>query len=159
MYCNVLYSRIMMGGQRGVMQQRRGIQSTTRRVPTTTMMTEVLVRRRRFSDDQVSTLIEKDTDTKKSSEKEKEESASSSSSSSSQPPRVITSIDKHGICHVTLNRPEKINACDLPMFEAIAETASNLRDDRSIRAVILSGKGKGFCSGLDVVRNITVQGL
>jgi enoyl-CoA hydratase/carnithine racemase len=45
-----------------------------------------------------------------------------------------------------------LNAVDLAMFEAIAETASNLRNDRSIRAVIIRGKGRAFCTGLDVVR-------
>jgi enoyl-CoA hydratase/carnithine racemase len=59
-------------------------------------------------------------------------------------------MDNNGICHVRLNRPDKLNACDLPMFEAIAETASRLRDDRSLRAVVLSGNGRAFCTGLDV---------
>jgi enoyl-CoA hydratase/carnithine racemase len=55
-----------------------------------------------------------------------------------------------GIKHVEFNRPEKINALDIQQFHAIAKVAKELREDRSIRAVILSGKGKGFCSGLDV---------
>lgn len=52
--------------------------------------------------------------------------------------------------HVELSRPEKMNSLDLPMFKAIAETAVSLRDDQSVRAVILSGRGKAFCSGLDM---------
>ncbi|KAL3926911.1 MAG: hypothetical protein SGBAC_013289 [Bacillariaceae sp.] len=36
------------------------------------------------------------------------------------------------------------------MFEAVAETASKLREDRSLRAVLVSGKGRAFCTGLDV---------
>ena len=65
-------------------------------------------------------------------------------------PRVEANIDSKGIARVVLNRPDKLNAVDLPMFEAIAETASNLRNDRSVRAVVISGKGRAFCSGLDV---------
>jgi enoyl-CoA hydratase/carnithine racemase len=64
--------------------------------------------------------------------------------------RVITTVDSNGIAHVQLNRPDKLNACDLAMFEAVAETASHLRQDRAIRAVILSGQGRAFCTGLDV---------
>jgi enoyl-CoA hydratase/carnithine racemase len=65
--------------------------------------------------------------------------------------RVETTIDTAtGIAHVVLNRPEKLNALDLAMFEAISETAKTLQADRSIRAVILSGNGRAFCTGLDI---------
>jgi enoyl-CoA hydratase/carnithine racemase len=65
--------------------------------------------------------------------------------------RVETTIDTAtGIAHVVLNRPEKLNALDLSMFEAISDTAKKLQNDRSIRAVILSGKGRAFCTGLDI---------
>jgi hypothetical protein len=57
-----------------------------------------------------------------------------------------------GLIKIELFRPDKLNSLDIPMFEAIAETASRIRDDRSIRAVILCGAGRAFCSGLDVVR-------
>jgi enoyl-CoA hydratase/carnithine racemase len=65
--------------------------------------------------------------------------------------RVTTTVDPStGICHVVLSRPSKLNAVDMAMFEAIAGAARDLRTDRSIRAVILSGKGRAFCTGLDV---------
>lgn len=54
------------------------------------------------------------------------------------------------IAHVTLSRPDKLNALDMPMFEAIVKAAKRIRKDKTIRAVILSGEGKAFCSGLDV---------
>jgi enoyl-CoA hydratase/carnithine racemase len=63
---------------------------------------------------------------------------------------VTTSTDKDGICEVVLNRPDKLNACDMKMFQSIAEAASQLRDDRSVRAVIVRGEGRAFCTGLDV---------
>jgi enoyl-CoA hydratase/carnithine racemase len=75
----------------------------------------------------------------------------SSTTVTTKPPRVDTTIDSDGICHVVLNRQDKLNSLDLAMFEAIAKTASELRTDRSIRAVIMSGKGRAFCTGLDVV--------
>ena len=64
--------------------------------------------------------------------------------------RVETTIDSNGIARVCLNRPDKLNALDLRMFEAIAAEATKLKDNKSIRAVILSGKGRAFSTGLDV---------
>ncbi len=54
-----------------------------------------------------------------------------------------------GVVHVLLNRPEKKNALDQGMFEGLREAALQVRDDRSVRAVVLSGAGDCFCSGLD----------
>jgi enoyl-CoA hydratase/carnithine racemase len=54
-----------------------------------------------------------------------------------------------GVADVRLNRPEKLNALDLAMFDALVETGEQLAQDRSVRAVVLSGEGRGFCAGLD----------
>lgn len=55
-----------------------------------------------------------------------------------------------GIADVRLNRAAKMNALDPAMFRAIAEAGARLKDDRSLRAVVLSGEGRAFCAGLDV---------
>lgn len=57
-----------------------------------------------------------------------------------------------GIADVRLNRPDKMNALDPAMFKAIADVAANLKQNNSVRAVILSGTGRAFCAGLDVER-------
>ena len=57
-----------------------------------------------------------------------------------------------GVAHVRLNRADKMNALDPPMFKAIADTAARLKQDSSVRAVVLSGEGRAFCAGLDVER-------
>ena len=62
--------------------------------------------------------------------------------------RVTVSIDG-GVADVRLNRPDKINALDGAMFEAIVSTGEELKADKSVRAVVLSGEGRGFCAGLD----------
>jgi enoyl-CoA hydratase/carnithine racemase len=54
------------------------------------------------------------------------------------------------IAHVRLARPNKLNAIDMDMFTAIDKTIKKLIKNRTIRAVIVSGKGTDFCSGLDV---------
>ena len=62
--------------------------------------------------------------------------------------RVTVHIEDH-IADVRLNRPDKLNALDLAMFEGLVETGRSLSTDRSLRAVVLSGEGRGFCAGLD----------
>lgn len=57
---------------------------------------------------------------------------------------------KNNIAHVSLNRLEKHNALDMPMFNAIKNTINILRRDNSIRVIIVEGKGADFCSGLDI---------
>ena len=63
--------------------------------------------------------------------------------------RVEICIDSH-VAEVTLNRPDKHNALDLPMFEALAAAGEQLAKDRSVRAAVLTGAGANFCSGIDV---------
>jgi enoyl-CoA hydratase/carnithine racemase len=63
-----------------------------------------------------------------------------------------------GIADVRLNRADKMNALDPAMFRAIAEAGARLREDRSLRAVVLSGEGRAFCAGLDVERISAIAG-
>ena len=55
-----------------------------------------------------------------------------------------------GIAYVNLNRAEKCNALDIDMFVAIKKIIKSLKVDRSVRAVIVTGNGEDFCSGLDI---------
>jgi enoyl-CoA hydratase/carnithine racemase len=48
-----------------------------------------------------------------------------------------------------LNRPDKLNALDQAMFDALVATGKALAADRALRAVVLSGEGRAFCAGLD----------
>jgi enoyl-CoA hydratase/carnithine racemase len=63
--------------------------------------------------------------------------------------RVRVVVAEH-VATVTLTRPEKHNALDPAMFEALSNAARGLRDTAGVRAVVLHGEGKSFCSGLDV---------
>lgn len=62
--------------------------------------------------------------------------------------RVTVTVDG-GVADVRLNRPDKINALDPAMFSAIVEAGEALKHDAGVRAVVLSGEGRGFCAGLD----------
>ncbi|QXC62084.1 crotonase/enoyl-CoA hydratase family protein [Aquihabitans sp. G128] len=57
---------------------------------------------------------------------------------------------RDGIADVRLNRPDKMNALDGAMFAAIAEAGDQVAADPSVRVVVLSGEGRGFCAGLDI---------
>ena len=63
--------------------------------------------------------------------------------------RIEWTVDRQ-VARVRLNRPDKRNALDLEMFRAIDAAQKSLADLRGLRAVVLSGAGVDFCSGLDV---------
>lgn len=63
--------------------------------------------------------------------------------------RVCVTVEE-GVAEVRLNRPEKLNACDVEMFEALVAAADGLAADPGVRAVVLSGEGRGFSAGIDV---------
>jgi enoyl-CoA hydratase/carnithine racemase len=67
----------------------------------------------------------------------------------SEAERVSVTIEG-GVADVRLNRPDKINALDPAMFAALREASIQLAADPSVRAVVLSGEGRGFCAGLDL---------
>jgi enoyl-CoA hydratase/carnithine racemase len=62
---------------------------------------------------------------------------------------VNLSIEE-GIAFVTLNRPDKHNALNIGMFRVIDNIINDIKSNRHIRVVIVSGAGENFCSGLDV---------
>jgi len=61
---------------------------------------------------------------------------------------VVLTIEDH-IATVTLNRPEKHNAINLEMVEALGDVGEQLKSQRSVRAVVLQGAGEDFCAGID----------
>ena len=63
--------------------------------------------------------------------------------------RVRIEIENH-VAVVRLNRPEKMNALDIPMFEAIIEAGECMAADASVRVVVLTGEGRAFCAGIDL---------
>lgn len=58
---------------------------------------------------------------------------------------------RDGIAHLTLNRPEQSNALNAALLEQLLETIGRLHGDRDVRVVLLTGAGKNFCGGGDVV--------
>src|ERR1700685_2381608 len=62
--------------------------------------------------------------------------------------RVTIEITE-GVAEVTLNRPDKLNALDPAMFEAIIVAGERISPTAGMRAIVLAGAGKGFCAVLD----------
>jgi 2-(1,2-epoxy-1,2-dihydrophenyl)acetyl-CoA isomerase len=54
------------------------------------------------------------------------------------------------VATVTLNRPEVLNAMNREMFEDLNNVFDAMALDRGVRAVVLTGSGRGFCSGADL---------
>ncbi|WP_108810413.1 crotonase/enoyl-CoA hydratase family protein [Sphingorhabdus sp. Alg231-15] len=63
--------------------------------------------------------------------------------------RVTISVENH-IADVRFNRPEKMNALDPEQIDAIIDATDKLAEMKDVRAIVLSGNGKGFCAGLDM---------
>ena len=63
--------------------------------------------------------------------------------------RVFVSLEA-GVADVRLTRPDKLNALDPAMFEGLAGALARLSATSGLRAVVLSGEGRGFCAGLDM---------
>jgi 2-(1,2-epoxy-1,2-dihydrophenyl)acetyl-CoA isomerase len=55
-----------------------------------------------------------------------------------------------GVGTITLNRPAVLNAVTTQMLEELTEVTNSVRQDSQVRAVVLTGAGRGFCSGADL---------
>lgn len=55
-----------------------------------------------------------------------------------------------GIAVITLNRPDRLNAISGPMLRQLSERLLEADADRKVRAIVLTGAGRGFCAGLDL---------
>jgi enoyl-CoA hydratase/carnithine racemase len=57
---------------------------------------------------------------------------------------------RDGVATITLNRPERLNALTFEVYRELTDTFAALRAEESVRAVVLTGAGRAFCSGGDV---------
>lgn len=58
--------------------------------------------------------------------------------------------EHEGILWITLNRPEKLNALTFPLLGKFREILIDARNDRSVRCLVITGAGRGFCAGMDI---------
>jgi len=58
--------------------------------------------------------------------------------------------ESDGIARITFNRPERLNSLTFEVYAELRDTFADLNRDANVRAVIITGQGRGFCSGGDV---------
>ena len=72
--------------------------------------------------------------------------------------RILVAVDESsGVCRITLNRPEKRNALDPLAIDELSDALAWADADGRIRVVMLAGKGKDFCTGLDLAALARMQ--
>lgn len=68
-----------------------------------------------------------------------------------QPESFLYELDSDsGVATVTLNRPERLNALTFEVYRELRDTFRALDTEPGVQAIVLTGKGKAFCSGGDV---------
>ena len=64
------------------------------------------------------------------------------------PPIILSSAA--GVRTITLNRPERLNAIDPELADALPRAVDDASRDDDVRVLVITGAGRGFCSGLDI---------
>ncbi|MCJ7437919.1 MAG: enoyl-CoA hydratase/isomerase family protein, partial [Acidimicrobiia bacterium] len=63
---------------------------------------------------------------------------------------VLREEIRPGVVLITLNRPDKLNALSWDLVDELHATLDEIGRDNSLRVVVLTGAGRGFCAGLDL---------
>lgn len=64
-------------------------------------------------------------------------------------PSILLEIDQ-GVALLTLNRPDNLNSFNAEMHQQMRDALSQIRKDASVRALVITGSGRGFCAGQDL---------
>src|SRR5262245_24256547 len=67
-----------------------------------------------------------------------------------QPATFLYQQDENGIATITLNRPERLNALTFEVYRELTDMFATLREENTVRVVVITGAGRAFCSGGDV---------
>lgn len=65
-------------------------------------------------------------------------------------PKSFLYETREGVATITLNRPERLNALTFEVYRELTDTFAALRAEAGVRAVVITGAGRAFCSGGDV---------
>lgn len=70
---------------------------------------------------------------------------------------ILFSVES-GVAFITMNRPDKLNSFNRPMALQLQSVLDQCAGDENIRAIYLTGAGKGFCAGQDLAEVVDPQG-
>jgi enoyl-CoA hydratase/carnithine racemase len=65
-------------------------------------------------------------------------------------PKSFLYKEEKGVGYITLNRPERLNALTFEVYRELTDAFAALRFEENVRAVVITGSGRAFCSGGDV---------
>ncbi|MBU8812473.1 enoyl-CoA hydratase/isomerase family protein [Mycolicibacterium goodii] len=68
------------------------------------------------------------------------------------PEEFLIERKPNGVLLITLNRPEHLNAVTMPMFEMMGDLLLDVDRDPQTRVAVITGAGRGFCTGMDVAQ-------
>lgn len=71
---------------------------------------------------------------------------------------IKLSVTDIGVLHISLNRPDQLNALSQELIQHLSRVFSQAKHDKSIKAVLLTGEGKGFCAGADIKQLAELNG-
>jgi 2-(1,2-epoxy-1,2-dihydrophenyl)acetyl-CoA isomerase len=71
-------------------------------------------------------------------------------------PDVLVVERDEGVATLTMNRPESMNSLSIALKEALLEAAREVSTDPAVRAVVLTGTGRGFCVGQDLREHVAL---
>src|SRR5437762_9930818 len=66
-------------------------------------------------------------------------------------PKSFLCESNNGVATITLNRPERLNAVTFEVYHELTDFLAELRDEKDVRVVVITGAGRAFCSGGDVI--------
>jgi 2-(1,2-epoxy-1,2-dihydrophenyl)acetyl-CoA isomerase len=63
---------------------------------------------------------------------------------------ILVDLTSAGVCTLTLNRPERLNAVNLDLANELPQAIEAASADDAVRVIVITGAGRGFCAGLDL---------
>lgn len=73
--------------------------------------------------------------------------------------RTLTYETKDGICYVTINKPESLNALSAEVLNELMTAFNTIEKDNDIKSVIITGQGRAFVAGADISEMVNLSGL
>ena len=73
-------------------------------------------------------------------------------------PSIVVDV-KEEVATLTLNRPEELNALNSLLLQEAAEVMREMNDDDKIKALIITGAGRSFCSGADLSEKVSAADI